>query len=207
MEESPAWRSDIREEKLGAFWEWMPRRLRYWERLRLVRPRARWGERFYNFGDLVALRTLQRLTDHRIPARRVRRAVSLIEQQFGESSLPLQELRFLEQGRDLLVIPPGATRPFSPLKQQWVFPFDSPPLPAQAARHGRADARGIVSKRRSTARRARNYSRRRSKDTGTCSISRPIGSTPTSIWVSRSISWAGPRKRAPNFFPPSSSIL
>ncbi len=103
-----------------------PSRLRYWERLRLVRPRARWGERFYSFGDLVALRTLQRLTDNRVPALRVRRAVSLIEQQFGEPGVPLQTLRFLEQGRDLLVIPPGAARPFSPLKQQWVFPFDSP---------------------------------------------------------------------------------
>src|SRR5579864_3749916 len=74
-----------------------PSRLRYWERLRLVRPRARWGERFYTFGDLVALRTLQRLTNSRIPAQRVRRAVNLIEQQFGESAMPLQELRFLEQ--------------------------------------------------------------------------------------------------------------
>jgi tetratricopeptide (TPR) repeat protein len=108
-----------------------PSRLRYWERLRLVRPRARWGERFYNFGDLVALRTLQRLTDNRIPALRVRRAVRLIEEQFGESAVPLQKLQFLEQGRDLLVIPPGAARPFSPLKQQWVFPFDSPSLPAR----------------------------------------------------------------------------
>lgn len=106
-----------------------PGRLRYWERLQLVRPQARWGERFYNFGDLVALRTLQRLTDNRIPARRVRRAVNLIGQQFGPSEFPLQELRFLEQGRDLLVIPPGATRPFSPLKQQWVFPFDPSPRP------------------------------------------------------------------------------
>jgi DNA-binding transcriptional MerR regulator len=34
-------------------------RLRYWERLRLVRPEARWGERFYSFGDLVALRSIQ----------------------------------------------------------------------------------------------------------------------------------------------------
>ena len=108
-----------------------PSRLRYWERLQLVRPQARWGERFYNFGDLVALRTLQRLTDNRIPARRVRRAVNLIGQQFGESEFPLQELRFLEQGRDLLVFPPGATRPFSPLKQQWAFPFDSPTRPAK----------------------------------------------------------------------------
>lgn len=106
-------------------------RLRYWERLRLVRPRARWGERFYSFGDLVALRTLQRLIENRIPAQRVRRAVKLVEQQLGATSLPLQELRFVEQGRDVLVIPPGADRPFSPLKQQWVFSFDSVPLPAR----------------------------------------------------------------------------
>jgi tetratricopeptide (TPR) repeat protein len=108
-----------------------PSRLRYWERLRLVRPRARWGERFYTFGDLVALRTLQRLTDSRIPARRVSRAVKLVEQQFGESPLPLQKLRFLEQGRDVLVIPPGTKRPFSPLKQQWFFPFDASELPGK----------------------------------------------------------------------------
>jgi len=101
-------------------------RLRYWERLRLVRPEARWGERFYSFGDLVALRTVKRLTESRIPAQRVRRAVALVEQQFGEAPLPLQALQFLEQGRDVLVIPPGAARPFSPIKQQWVFSFDAP---------------------------------------------------------------------------------
>lgn len=96
-----------------------------------MRPRARWGERFYTFGDLVALRTLKRLTEKRIPARRVRRAVKLIEQQFGESPLPLQKLRFLEQGRDVLVIPPGAAHPFSPLRQQWALPFDAGELPAK----------------------------------------------------------------------------
>jgi tetratricopeptide (TPR) repeat protein len=100
-------------------------RLRYWERLKLVCPRMRWGERFYSFGDLVALRTLQRLTERRIPALRVRRAVRLIQEQFGKSSQPLQEFCFLDQGGDVLVIPPGATRPFSPIKQQWVFSFDA----------------------------------------------------------------------------------
>ncbi|HKV04781.1 MAG TPA: tetratricopeptide repeat protein [Candidatus Acidoferrales bacterium] len=103
-------------------------RLRYWERLRLVRPLARWGERFYSFGDLVALRTLQRLTDNRVPARRVRRAVKLIEKQFGDSPLPLQKLRFYAHGGDILVVPPGAARPFSPLKQQWALPFEEVPL-------------------------------------------------------------------------------
>jgi tetratricopeptide (TPR) repeat protein len=100
-------------------------RLRYWERLRLVRPQARFGGRFYSFGDLVALRTLQRLTDNQIPALRVRRAVDLMERQFGAQSVTLQELRFVEQGRDVLVVPPGTSRPFDPLKQQWAFPFET----------------------------------------------------------------------------------
>jgi tetratricopeptide (TPR) repeat protein len=102
-----------------------PSRLRYWESLRLVRPRARWGERFYSFGDLVALRTLQRLTNNRVPAGRVRRAVSLMAQQFGTPSVLLQELRFVEQGRDVLVMPPGIGRPFDPLKRQWALPFEA----------------------------------------------------------------------------------
>jgi tetratricopeptide (TPR) repeat protein len=101
-------------------------RLRYWERLRLVHPQARWGERFYSFGDLVALRSIQRLTQNKLSAQRLRRAVTLIEQQFGGSALPLQELHLVEQGGDVLVVPPGAQKPFSPLRQQWVFPFDTP---------------------------------------------------------------------------------
>ncbi len=72
-----------------------PSRLRYWERLRLVRPRARWGERFYNFSDLVALRTLQRLTERRVPAVRVRRAVKLIEEQFGNPGSRCRNFSFL----------------------------------------------------------------------------------------------------------------
>lgn len=106
-------------------------RLQYWERLRLVRPRARWGERFYSFGDLVALRTVQRLTQNHISARCVRRAVTSIQQQFGASSVPLQEFRMLEQGGEVLVIPPGAARPFNPLRQQWVFPFGMASQPAK----------------------------------------------------------------------------
>lgn len=99
-------------------------RLRYWERLRLVRPRARWGERFYSFGDLVSLRTMKRLTDRRIPARRIRRALHLVEQQFGAAPLALHQLQFVEQGRGLMIIPPGESLPFDPLKQQWAFRFD-----------------------------------------------------------------------------------
>jgi tetratricopeptide (TPR) repeat protein len=96
-----------------------------------VRPKARWGERFYSFGDLVALGTLKRLTGKRIPARKVRRAIELVEQQFGQAPLPLEALRLLEQGRDVLVVPPGFPRPFNPFKQQWTLPFESQMQPAK----------------------------------------------------------------------------
>ncbi|HTQ59993.1 MAG TPA: tetratricopeptide repeat protein [Candidatus Solibacter sp.] len=108
-----------------------PSRLRYWERLRLVRPRARWGERFYSFGDLVALRTVKHLTECKIPARRVRLAVSLAEQQFGAAPRPLHEHTLLEHGREVLVVPPGTPMPFNPIRKQWVFPFEAPVPPSK----------------------------------------------------------------------------
>ena len=73
-----------------------PNRLRYWERLRLVCPETRWGQRFYSFVDLIALRSIQRLTQNHVPARKVSRAVDLIEKQFGASSLPGVSLEPLE---------------------------------------------------------------------------------------------------------------
>ncbi|MFZ0410026.1 MAG: tetratricopeptide repeat protein [Candidatus Acidiferrales bacterium] len=100
-------------------------RLRYWERLRLVRPRARWGERFYSFGDLVAARTVQRVTQNHIPAKRLRHAVTLLEDQLGSAALPLHELRLIEQGREIAVIPPGASKPFNPIRRQWMFSFEA----------------------------------------------------------------------------------
>jgi Flp pilus assembly protein TadD len=39
----------------------------------------------------------------------------------------------LDQGRELLVIPPGATKPFNPIRQQWAFPF-GPLAPAAKLR-------------------------------------------------------------------------
>jgi tetratricopeptide (TPR) repeat protein len=102
-------------------------RLRYWERLRLVQPLARWGERFYAFGDLVALRAIQRLISHRIPAKRVRKAVVSLERQLGQSPLRIEELKLLEVGRKLAVMPPGARSPLDPITGQWLLPFPSEP--------------------------------------------------------------------------------
>lgn len=101
-------------------------RLRYWERLRLTRPRARWGERFYSFSDLSSLQTLQRLTEKNVPASRVRRAISLIEEEFDTAPLRLNELRAIERGGEILIVPPGDSRPFDPVRRQWGFAFEAP---------------------------------------------------------------------------------
>jgi tetratricopeptide (TPR) repeat protein len=106
-----------------------PRQLRYWERLRLVRPLVRWRERFYSFSDIVALETIKRLTEKRIPARRLRRAITALEHQLGESQLPLEKLRVLANGRQVIVIPPGpGGKPLEPLTGQWVLGFLTEPL-------------------------------------------------------------------------------
>jgi tetratricopeptide (TPR) repeat protein len=108
-----------------------PNRLRYWERLRLIRPETRWGQRFYSFVDLITLRSLQRLIQNHVPARKVKRAVALIEKQFGASSVPLHRLRMLDLGREVHVVPPGSELPFNPFLKQWAFPFDMPAQPAK----------------------------------------------------------------------------
>jgi tetratricopeptide (TPR) repeat protein len=109
------------------------RQLNYWEKLRLVRPRARWGERFYTFCDLISLRTIQRVTENRIPARRLWRALRSLQAQTG-SSLPLHKLRAMASGRELVLIPPGPqSRPIAPLTGQFVMAFEHP-LPAGKVR-------------------------------------------------------------------------
>jgi len=102
------------------------RQLRYWERLHLIRPLARWGERFYSFSDLVALETIKRLTDRRVPARRLRRAIAALEHELGTALVPLEELHIQASGRQVAVLPPGPdTRPIEPLTGQFLLRFDT----------------------------------------------------------------------------------
>jgi tetratricopeptide (TPR) repeat protein len=101
------------------------RQLDYWARLGLVRPQARWGERFYSFSDLVALETIKRLTLRRIPARRLRRAIAALQNRLGASRVPLAQLRVLANGSEVVVAPAAPhTPPIEPLTGQFVLDFD-----------------------------------------------------------------------------------
>ena len=105
------------------------RELDYWTRLRLVLPRARWGERFFNFSDLVALETIKRLSARKVSARRIRRAMTLLQTELGSAKTPLSMLRISTNGKQVVVYPPVATaRPFEPLTGQFVLNFETSEL-------------------------------------------------------------------------------
>jgi tetratricopeptide (TPR) repeat protein len=105
------------------------RELEYWTRLRLVLPLARWGERFFNFSDLVALETIKRLSARKVPARRIRRAMTILQTELGSANTPLSKLRISTNGKQVVVYPPVATaRPFEPLTGQFVLNFETSEL-------------------------------------------------------------------------------
>jgi tetratricopeptide (TPR) repeat protein len=105
------------------------RELNYWTRLRLLLPRARWGERFFNFSDLVALETIKRLAARKVPARRILRAVTILQTELGSAITPLSMLRISTNGKQVVVYPPVATaRPFEPLTGQFVLNFETSEL-------------------------------------------------------------------------------
>jgi tetratricopeptide (TPR) repeat protein len=104
------------------------RELEYWTRLRLVLPRARWGERFFNFSDLVALETIKRLATQKVPAGRIRRAVTILQTELGSTKTPLSMLRISSNGKQVVVHPPAEARPYEPLTGQFVLDFETSDL-------------------------------------------------------------------------------
>jgi tetratricopeptide (TPR) repeat protein len=105
------------------------RQLDYWSRLGLVRPRVRWGERFFGFSDLVAIETIRRITERRVPAGRLRRAMHALDRQLGETSAPLSSLRIAVDGTQIVVHEPGPQgRLLEPISGQFLLNFETAPL-------------------------------------------------------------------------------
>jgi tetratricopeptide (TPR) repeat protein len=103
--------------------------LNYWARLGLVRPQARWGERFFDFSDLVAVETLRRLASRKFPAKRLCRAIDTLQKQLGQARAPLSSLRVSLEGANLVVHEPGPEgRRIEPLTGQFVLDFETAPL-------------------------------------------------------------------------------
>ncbi|MBI4873809.1 MAG: tetratricopeptide repeat protein [Acidobacteria bacterium] len=91
--------------------------LRSWEKQRLL-PAAE----VYGFSDLVALRTLLRLRERRVPPARIRDAVRSLRRRLGDSTDPLRDLRIFVDGRRVVV--QLDDRRMEPVSGQLLLDFD-----------------------------------------------------------------------------------
>ena len=102
------------------------KQLDYWDRLRLVSPRKEKGIRFYDFRDLIGLRTVKQLVEDGVPAGRLRHALNALRERLSQVHAPLAELRVLSDGKDILVEHEG-TR-IEPLSGQFALNFGTSEL-------------------------------------------------------------------------------
>src|SRR5467141_1296955 len=102
------------------------KQLDYWDRLRLVSPRKEQGSRFYDFGDLIGLRTVKQLVEEGVPANRLRRALAALREKLAQVHAPLAELRVLSDGKDIVVERGGAR--LEPLSGQFALNFETSEL-------------------------------------------------------------------------------
>jgi tetratricopeptide (TPR) repeat protein len=91
---SGAWQRDDVCRMLGI----TPRQLNAWEKLGFLSP----GDTF-GFPDLVALKTLRRLRELRIPAQKIKDAVESLKLRLEDIDRPLAQLRITTEGRRIAV--------------------------------------------------------------------------------------------------------
>jgi tetratricopeptide (TPR) repeat protein len=99
------------------------KQLAYWEKLGLVSPRRNGSDKFYDFRDLISLRTAKQLIENGVSANRLRRSLVALNQKLSEVKAPLTELRILSNGRDVIVEHRGAH--LEPISGQFVLNFDT----------------------------------------------------------------------------------
>ena len=110
-------------EEVQRILELTPKQLDYWDRLRLVPSRKEQGNRFYDFRDLIGLRTVKQLTENGVSANRLGRAVAALREGISHVQAPLTELRVVSDGKDVVVERNGAR--LEPLSGQFVLNFDT----------------------------------------------------------------------------------
>ena len=99
------------------------KQLEYWDRLRLVSPRKEQGNRYYDFRDLIGLRTVKQLVEEGVPASRLRRALAALREKLSHVQAPLAELRVFSDGKDIVVERGGAR--LEPLSGQFALNFET----------------------------------------------------------------------------------
>ncbi|HVP47930.1 MAG TPA: tetratricopeptide repeat protein [Bryobacteraceae bacterium] len=95
--------------------------LRSWERHGLI-P----GVATFSFSDLIALKTLQKLRENRVPPRKIGRALTALKKKLSHVEHPLSELKIFSDGRTITVQIAG--QKMEALTGQLLFNFDTSEL-------------------------------------------------------------------------------
>lgn len=93
------------------------RQLRGWERHDLIRPLKEFA-----FSDLIALRTLTKLREDRVPPATIRLAISALRDKLRHVTDPLKELKVVSDGKRIRVEISG--QHMEPVSGQLLFNFD-----------------------------------------------------------------------------------
>src|SRR5215468_1114424 len=99
------------------------KQLEHWDRLGLVSPQQQQGIHFYDFRDLIGLRTVKQLIEQGVRANRLQRALEALREKLDHAQAPLAELRIVSDGKDVIVERHG-TR-LEPLSGQFVLNFET----------------------------------------------------------------------------------
>jgi len=94
------------------------RQLKTWEKQGLVEAREQFG-----FSDLLALKTLKKLRELRIPPKQIQRAITSLKSRLEDVSHPLAQLRITAEGRKITVRVAGST--MEPITGQLLLDFDA----------------------------------------------------------------------------------
>ena len=96
-------------------------RMRSWEKLELYTCLEEYG-----FADLIALKTLQKLRENRIPNQRIKASLISLTEKLAGIERPLWELKITSDGRKVAVELPGGK--MEALTGQMLFNFDAASL-------------------------------------------------------------------------------
>jgi tetratricopeptide (TPR) repeat protein len=100
-----------------------PKQLEQWSRLRLISPQLEEGTHYYDFRDLIGLRTIKQLLESGVTANRLQRTLAALKEKLSQVHSPLSQLRILSDGKDL-VVEQGSAR-LEPLSGQFVLNFET----------------------------------------------------------------------------------
>ncbi len=102
------------------------RQVQHWDETGLIKPSIREAAgkgtiRLYSYTDLIQLKVVKTLRDHRISLQKIRRSLEYLQSHFPEIRRPLLELKFLTDGETIFILTTDKEKIFDALKRQFVF--------------------------------------------------------------------------------------